>query len=51
MGALNGFAPTIQWWVLHLPAWRVAGIGAVLIFCGFGLALVQPLCGLMGIAL
>jgi hypothetical protein len=51
VGALNGFSSTIQWWVLQLPEWRVAGVGAVLIFCGFGLALVQPLCRLMGIAL
>jgi hypothetical protein len=50
IGALNGFSPAIQWWVLHLPERRLAAIGVLLIFCAFALFLVQPLCGLMSIS-
>ena len=49
LGTLNGFAPAIQRWILHLPEKRVAVIGALLIFCAFALALVQPLLGFLGV--
>lgn len=49
IGLLNGFSAAIQWWFLHLPEKRVAFIGAMLIFCAFALASVQPLLNLLGI--
>jgi hypothetical protein len=48
-GLINGFAPVIQWWMLHLPEMRMAAIGALLIFCGFAMAVVPPIFNLLGI--
>lgn len=51
MGLVNGFSPSLQWWLFHLPRKGIMVVGTLLILCGLVLITLPLLFKLLGISL